>query len=148
MRTSKMIQSKREELDRMCITGQWITVPVVPLGKPRMTRADAWKRRECVQSYWNFKDELRLRLGRSSVSIPHLIKGVSWFAYFPIPKSWSKKKASEMAGTIHQVKPDRDNIDKAILDSLFGDDSGVAIGLTGKFWDDGEGARIEILFIT
>lgn len=145
-----MIQNKLEELAKTCITGKWITVPVVPLGKPRMTRADVWKGRECVQSYWRFKDELRLRLGRSTVPLPHQIKGVSWFAYFPLPESYSKKKCAELSGQpfpLHQVKPDRDNIDKAILDSLFGNDSAVAIGLTGKFWDDGEGTRIEILFI-
>ncbi len=143
-----MLKREIENLLDECITGVWYKIPIIPLGKPRMTRADAWKNRECVQAYWDFKDELRLRVGQSRVPLPHQIKGVSWLAYFPIPKSWSKKKTAEMAGTIHQVKPDRDNIDKAILDSLFGNDSGVAIGLTGKFWDDGEGPRIEILFIT
>jgi len=146
-----MNEDKLSKLADMCVTGIWYRIDIIPLGKPRMTRSDRWKGRSCVNSYWAFKDELRYRLGNSNVPLPHQIKGVSWLAYFPIPKSWSKKKRAEVSGRlfpIHQVKPDRDNIDKAILDSLFGNDSGVAIGLTGKFWDDGEGPRIEIMFIT
>jgi Holliday junction resolvase RusA-like endonuclease len=47
-------------------------------------------------------------------------------------------------GQPHRAKPDRDNIDKAILDALFPDDSVVAEGYLCKLWDDGKGARIEI----
>ena len=52
-------------------------------------------------------------------------------AYFPIPKSDSKgKRAAKLGGEIkHTVKPDGDNVAKAILDSLNGhaykDDSRV-----------------------
>lgn len=69
---------------------------------------------------------------------------LSWRAYFEIPASWSKKRQAEMAGQPHQQKPDRDNIDKAIMDALFDDDAGVAFGTTAKYWDDGKGARIEL----
>jgi Holliday junction resolvase RusA-like endonuclease len=52
-------------------------------------------------------------------------------AYYPIPKSWSKKKRQmAMDGDIHpQVKPDLDNVMKAVLDAMNGvvyvDDSQV-----------------------
>ncbi len=52
-------------------------------------------------------------------------------AYYPIPKSWSKKKRQlAVDGEIYpQVKPDLDNVMKAILDALNGvvyaDDSQV-----------------------
>ena len=134
-----------DEIFKLCTDGIWYTCMVTPLGKPRMTRRDRWKNRECVSRYHSFKDEFRSLLN-GKIPFPHQIKSVSWIAYLPIPESWSKKKKAEMAGTIHQQKPDRDNIDKAILDSLFGDDSHVAVGLIGKFWDDGKGPRIEILF--
>lgn len=42
-------------------------------------------------------------------------------AYFPIPKSWSKKKRAEAEnGILKPQKPDIDNIAKAILDGLNG----------------------------
>lgn len=66
---------------------------------------------------------------------------VSWKAYFPIPKSKAKKG---LAGTPHTVKPDRDNVDKGILDALFENDSGVAMGELVKLWDDGLGPRVEV----
>lgn len=47
---------------------------------------------------------------------------------------------------LHRAKPDRDNIDKALLDALFNDDSGIASGLIEKRWDDGNGPRIEAVF--
>lgn len=62
-----------------------------------------------------------------------------------MPASWSKKRKAEMAGRPHRQKPDRDNIDKAILDSLFDKDEGIAFGTTAKYWDDGQGARIELV---
>ena len=69
---------------------------------------------------------------------------VSWTAYFTIPVSYSKKKAATIAGEVHRVKPDRDNVDKAILDSLTDQDQRVSDGFLRKRWDDGRGARIEL----
>jgi Holliday junction resolvase RusA-like endonuclease len=83
---------------------------------------------------------------RSCVRVDHIsgVSSVSWVAYFPIPQSWSKKKKAEMAGQLHRQVPDRDNVDKAILDALFKDDSGIAAGHIEKRWDDGNGPRIEL----
>lgn len=116
------------------------TVYIEPMGKPRMTRRDKWAERDCVQRYWAFKDKLKYYV----TNIPRDCSHVSWTAYLPIPPSWSKKKREQMAGQPHRQKPDRDNIDKAILDALFGDDAGIATGSLSKFWDDGRGPRIEL----
>ena len=44
-------------------------------------------------------------------------------------------------GTLHRSKPDRDNIDKAVMDALFPEDSGIAAGTIRKVW--GEPPRVE-----
>lgn len=113
------------------------------MGKPRMTRSDKWKRRDCVMRYRAFKDELKLR---TNGKIPDDPDRVSWVAYLPIPKSWPKKKKDSHRNTLHRQKPDRDNIDKAILDALWEDDSGIASGSLEKRWDDGNGPRIVMWF--
>jgi Holliday junction resolvase RusA-like endonuclease len=115
-------------------------VYIAPMGAPRMTQRDKWKRRPVVMRYRAFKDALRA----ACVGHPARPLEVSWRAYLPIPKSYSKQKRAALMGQPHRAKPDRDNIDKAILDALFPDDSVVAEGYICKFWDDGQGARIEI----
>ena len=120
-----------------------ITVNVVPMGKPRMTQRDKWKQRPAVMRYRAFCDQMRLQ---TSGQIPPDLDNLSWTAYLPIPKSWPKHKRESMAGQLHRQKPDRDNIDKGVLDSLFKEDSGIAAGHIEKRWDDGNGARIELYF--
>ena len=129
-----------------------VIFPVVPMGKPRMTQRDRWKKRPAVTRYHAFKDSLRECL----TALPHLrsvidsgtVYSLSWTAYLPIPGSWTKRKKAAMAGTLHRQKPDRDNIDKAILDALFAEDSGIAAGHLEKRWDDGKGPRLEVTFET
>ena len=52
-------------------------------------------------------------------------------AFFPLPRSLSRKKRSAMDRTKHTKKPDADNLAKAILDALNGfaykDDSMVSV---------------------
>jgi Holliday junction resolvase RusA-like endonuclease len=113
-----------------------------------MTRQDVWKKRPAVLRYRKFKDKVREAFtvaGGRPASLPWVTR-VDWVAYFPIPKSWSKSKRAEMAGTPHRSKPDRDNVDKAILDALFEEDSGVSIGTLEKRWDDGGGSRVDVYF--
>ena len=113
---------------------------VTPMGAPRMTQRDKWKKRPVVVRYRAFKDALR----ESVPDVPEDAAGVSWVAYMPFPKSYSKKKRAELAGQAHRQKPDRDNIDKAILDTLFKEDCRISFGTLSKRWDDGGGARIEL----
>ena len=125
---------------------------VLPMGKPRMTQRDVWKKRSVVLRYHAFKDNIR-RCVDETQGLRSLLNGgtvncLSWTTYLPIPMSWTKKKKAAMAGALHRSRPDRDNIDKAILDSLFKEDSGIASGKIEKRWDDGAGPRIEATFFS
>jgi Holliday junction resolvase RusA-like endonuclease len=59
-------------------------------------------------------------------------------AVFAPPRSWSKRKVAEHMHRPHTQKPDRDNLEKAVLDGLnriaFADDAQVADGRTRKVW--------------
>ncbi len=120
-----------------------VTAYIEPMGKPRMTQRDKWAKRPCVERYFKFKDDLKHSVGSI---IPDDVYDVSWTAYFSMPKSWSRKKKDEMRGARHMQTPDRDNLDKAILDSLFKDDSRISDGHIRKRWNDGNGPRIELTF--
>lgn len=52
----------------------------------------------------------------------------------PMPKSWSKKRKAEMNGELHTQKPDVDNMTKAVLDSLYDDDSAIHTICARKIW--------------
>lgn len=103
-------------------------IPVAPVPKPRMTRADTWKKRPAVERYWAFKDDLKLNF-----EIPIPDRFVIKFNV-PMPKSWSQKKKKEYFGKPHQAKPDIDNYLKAFLDALCIDDSYVYDVRAMKFW--------------
>ena len=93
--------------------------PITPIGKPRMTRRDTWKKRPCVLRYYAFKDLIRLY----RVDVP--MSGATIRFELPMPPSWSKKKREAMNGQPHQQKPDIDNMLKALLDAVYHDDSVV-----------------------
>lgn len=101
---------------------------IKPCPAPRMTRSDKWKKRPCVMRYFAFRDEVRL----NNVSVEPY--GSHIIFYMPMPKSWSKKKKSEMINTLHQQTPDIDNLLKALFDSIFKDDSHVADIRASKVW--------------
>lgn len=64
-------------------------------------------------------------------------------AFFPMPRSWSKKKRSKMDGRPCLKVPDMDNIEKAVCDALNGvaypDDKQIFRINAAKYWTDGEG---------
>lgn len=105
-------------------------IKIVPVPKPRMTKADAWKKRPAVLRYWTFCDELRLKYKKK------VEPTLSLKFYLPMPKSWSKKKQIEMLGKPHQAKPDIDNLIKSFLDALCEDDSYVYRIRGEKYWAD------------
>lgn len=119
--------------------GQVFVIHGDPMGKPRQSRSDKWKKRDCVVRYRSWADSAREQAPRNLIKDP---VEVNWTAYLPMPKSWSKKKKLEMAGKPHRTKPDRDNIDKALLDALWSEDQGIAKGAIEKRWDDGCGPRL------
>lgn len=125
-----------------------LTIPGDPMGKPRMTRRDKWAKRDCVVRYRAWADAARLVL-KSQGGIPDgaVIREVSWIAYFKMPGSWSNKKRAEMLHSPHRSKPDRDNIDKALLDALFKDgDEHITSGRIHKEWAETGKLYVEITY--
>lgn len=106
---------------------------VDPVGKPRMTQSDAWKKRPATTKYWKFKDDMNEQADRAGFTLPDIYSAV---AHIPMPKSWSKKERLAMDGQPHQQKPDKDNIEKALNDALRPkDDSTIWLGgLIEKRW--------------
>lgn len=108
-----------------------VVYPITPYPKPRMTRSDKWKKRDCVLRYRAFCDECRLR----GVDLP--ASGAAIHFVLPMPASWSQKKRQQMDGQPHQQKPDIDNLVKALADACYQDDSHIwhYAGLK-KTWGD------------
>ena len=101
------------------------------MGKPRMSQRDTWKKRPCVNRYYQFKDSLKAEWGDRELTDSFWI-----VCHIPMPKSWSKKKREQMRGQPHRQKPDADNITKAFKDSLYKEDSIVWDERCTKFWAD------------
>ena len=120
------------------------TVYGVPMGKPRMTRRDKWKQRDCVVRYRAWADHVRTVAGVREKQ--ELLKPtrLTLRAYFPMPKSWSARTKLNAVGHPHIQKPDLDNIQKALMDALFVNDQYIYAGEQEKYWDDGKGARLEV----
>lgn len=121
-----------------------IIVPVVPIGKPRMTRSDKWKKRPCVVAYREFADNLRLHAGRARLfRFPDA--GAAIRFDIPMPKSWSKKKRKEMNGAPHAGKPDLDNCIKAVWDALGKEDCTIwHLAGAEKRWAESGSITIEV----
>ena len=119
-----------------------------PLGKPRMTQRDKWKQRTVVLAYRAWCDRLRSVIG-TILPDASAVASLSWQAYFVPPESWSKKRRLAAIGTLHRQKPDRDNIDKAILDCLYPKvDSEIAAGTIEKRWCHNSRLEITIRFLS
>lgn len=91
-------------------------VKIDPVGKPRMTQSDRWKKRPAVLRYRAFCDELRLKLR-------FLPEHLDITFLLPMPHSWSEKRKCAMDKAPHTAKPDIDNLLKALLDAMLEDDS-------------------------
>lgn len=100
---------------------------IIPNTKPRMTRSDKWKQRPCVMKYWAFKDEVK----SNKVTLPEAHHVVF---VIPMPGHWSIKKRLEMDEQPHKQTPDKDNLEKALLDALYSNDSHIWDGRTSKVW--------------
>lgn len=103
-----------------------------PRGKPRMVRSDAWKGRKVILDYWAWKDDLLKEAARYGLDdLPGRFK-VTF--YVQMPQSWSKKKKSQYDGTPHLVKPDWDNMAKALQDCICKNDSHIYSVTVEKWW--------------
>lgn len=114
-----------------------IVIPGLPVGKPRMTLADKWKRRPCVLRYREWADAARmaafgnpLKKVRLQVATKIVVR-----AYFHTEKHENFSP--------HTQKPDGDNVLKSCCDALFENDQMIYDKHVLKFWTSGE-PRIEL----
>ena len=129
------------------------TVPGSPVPKPRQTRSDKWKKRPSVVRYRRWADDAREAYNAAKrKAFPDVrflgtirYERIQAVAFFKMPGSWNAATKAKMSGQPHCLRPDADNILKAIGDSLFptGDEHLYDLHIT-KRWDDGEGARTVI----
>lgn len=111
---------------------------ILPVPAPRMTRSDKWNQRPCVMAYRHFRDTVR----EQGVVLPIPYK-VTF--HLPMPSSWSEKKKRAMEGQPHQSKPDKDNLEKALLDALYENDSHIWSGWAEKRWSRMPGIQVEAI---
>ncbi len=116
---------------------------VAPFAKPRMTQRDRWAKRQIVKDYFAFRDTVKQEIKRL-LALQNNNDKKSWEEldicfFIPMPKSWSKKKRSAMAGTPHKQRPDLDNYIKGLLDALLEEDCKVWRLSARKIWVDTKG---------
>lgn len=109
---------------------------IKPVPKPRMTRSDKWRKRDCVLDYYSFKDEIKLQARLNEFELPDAFRVVFGI---PFPRSYSYRKRETLLGKPHQVKPDIDNYLKALMDCLKDNDSVVWHTDSQKIWTSGDG---------
>lgn len=113
-----------------------IRYPITPVPCPRLNGRSRFNpaKKPIIHRYHAFRDECRLR--RMVLPQRPMIR-----FEMPMPASWSKAKRERMRGKDHQQRPDVDNLTKAVLDAVLGEDCGVAWVLAGKIWAE-EGAIV------
>ena len=103
---------------------------VAPTPAPRQVQRDKWKPSPAVERYRAFRDEVALK-------IPDLPTGFFHAVFLmPMPPSWSVKKRVRQVGLPHLQKPDKDNLEKALVDAVYrhGDDAHVWTTASTKIW--------------
>lgn len=122
----------------------FISIPGKPVAKGR-ARVNFKTKREYPDEKTAVYENLVKLTFQEAYPDHDLITGAvttSFIAYFPIPKSWSKKK-QELArqGKLYMVKkPDIDNIEKSVYDGLknvaWVDDNQITMHLVSKCYGD------------
>lgn len=109
---------------------QSFSIKCDPVPAPRMTQRDRWKKRPCVERYFDFKTTIQKEVG----DIPTVPDEIVVIFYFPMPESWSNKKRLMNVGKPHRQRPDGDNCLKALQDALFLEDGTVWRATFEKRW--------------
>ena len=115
---------------------------IIPMGAPRLSQSDKWKtnpnhldpnkrQRRCVTEYFAFKNMLTLQAKQLNFELGKIYDALY---LIPMPNSWSEKKKQTMNGMPCEVKPDTDNITKAIKDTLRKNDSDIWYEKAEKRW--------------
>lgn len=130
------------------------TVDGAPQGKarPRVTRHGTYtpaKTKEYEKAVqWSYMTQCQ------GAMFPDVSLMVMIDAYYPIPKSATKKKHERMQdGLIRpKVKPDLDNVAKAVCDALNGqayrDDAQIAALYVRKWYDEKPRVEVQIRMVT
>ena len=110
---------------------------ITPCPKPRMTKADRWRKRPSVLKFFEFRDAVR----KWEEDMNEILEMESFEISFhvPMPKSWPKWKKAEMNNEPHQQRPDLDNYLKAWKDSVYEEDAVVWKVKASKLWTNGTG---------
>lgn len=108
---------------------------VNPVGKPRQTQQDKWKKRPCVMRYRAFADAVRAQADEWSVpkSRFRLVFHVE-----------APKTKQDRAGDPHHLKPDIDNLTKAFFDALEDEDKYIHDVRATAYWCKAGDGRIEV----
>lgn len=109
---------------------QSIWLPVTPMGKPRIRRGEQDAR---AQKWRRFKRDVQI-LWNAATTKPFPESEYRIFFILPMPDSWSREKREQRALTKHQSKPDKDNLEKAVLDALCANDQHIWDGRVTKLW--------------
>ena len=107
-----------------------LTIWDKPKPKPRETQRDRWAKRPCVLRFRFFRDIVRSAMEHFQF-VPSEELGLVF--YMKMPKL-SKVKTARMRGKAHRVRPDLDNMEKAIVDSLYQEDSVLHRKYSTKLW--------------
>jgi Holliday junction resolvase RusA-like endonuclease len=101
------------------------TFNIEPCAAPRMSRSDKWKtdpyhkdplkrQRKPVTKYFNWQNRFNALCDESGYKLTPVLNIVF---VVPFPKSYSIKKREQLNGQPHQIRPDYDNLLKAVGDS-------------------------------
>jgi len=106
------------------------TLDIEPSTWARMTAKSKFK--PSAVNYHNWKNNVAWLAKQAG------LKGLKSFYevdfYCAMPKSWSKKKKTEMEGKPKQTTPDWDNYAKALQDALAKDDGYIYGCCACKYW--------------
>jgi Holliday junction resolvase len=106
-----------------------------PSPRPRATARGGYASVYMPAEYKKHKELVQTYFPKLQLTGPLM---VNMEFYFRPPKSWSKKKLAESLNNWHTQKPDKDNLEKTIMDAMNGhvykDDSQVCVGQTLKKW--------------
>ena len=111
-----------------------------PVAKPRMVKADVWKKRKIVLDYWAFKDDIKAQAKKQKFELCGMYK-VTFLV--EIPKSRKTGKNKVVSGQPHLQRPDLDNYVKALNDCLLEEDDHVWYFVAQKRWSDKPGIKVE-----
>lgn len=103
---------------------------ITPTPAPRQSRSDTWKPSPSVRRYRAYRDQVTIKIKELPPDFFHVV------FLLPMPASWSKKKKADWVGLPHKGKPDKDNLEKGLVDAVYRDrdDGHVWNSATTKLW--------------